>query len=576
MVQRQHRMPTIQHFLRHSYDDTQKTIVQDRRRPAGRAVAAQAIRHPMFLRFDQQARDTQAMSIDVVLSKAPATRSGQRTAMACRAVICAFAATGILATNIFLPSLPAIAADLRVSSAAVTSTISVFLAIVAVGQLIVGPLSDRVGRQMPILIGLCIFVLGTIWCTFAGDLLGLLIGRSIQACGACTMAVLSRAIARDLFDGQDLAKVMASITIATAAAPGFSPLVGSALDHFFGWRSEFAFVAIVAICAGAAYVMFIGETKAAGDSSLHPLKIAGSYLRLIRDARFAAPARTASLLMAGVFAVFSGAARASRRLWIVANHARSAVCRNCLPGIWRRHAGAKVIGAVRALTCDAVWPGTGRCRSCRATCCGAGREALAGSVSCHRFDLPVRGWNCEPAVECGRAIAIRQQGRPRGGPVRLLANGGGRMRRVARSDPLQRSGYRAWNRAGADIPCRADPAWVERAASISAPSIWLPPRAAVAWRHSLLKTKCTTSCDRTTRRKRRHAIGVANASPNHSSTILDPIAMDDGHGVAPTEHIIIAALIMGFALALGVALNELDAAVTDVVSSLATIATIGN
>jgi DHA1 family bicyclomycin/chloramphenicol resistance-like MFS transporter len=309
MVQRQHRMPTIQHFLRHSYDDTQKTIVQDRRRPAGRAVAAQAIRHPMFLRFDQQARDTQAMSIDVVLSKAPATRSGQRTAMACRAVICAFAATGILATNIFLPSLPAIAADLRVSSAAVTSTISVFLAIVAVGQLIVGPLSDRVGRQMPILIGLCIFVLGTIWCTFAGDLLGLLIGRSIQACGACTMAVLSRAIARDLFDGQDLAKVMASITIATAAAPGFSPLVGSALDHFFGWRSEFAFVAIVAICAGAAYVMFIGETKAAGDSSLHPLKIAGSYLRLIRDARFAAPARTASLLMAGVFAVFSGAPR---------------------------------------------------------------------------------------------------------------------------------------------------------------------------------------------------------------------------------------------------------------------------
>jgi MFS transporter, DHA1 family, multidrug resistance protein len=302
-------MPTIQHLLRHSYDDTQKTIVQDRRRPAGRAVAAQAIRHPMFLRFDQQARDTQAMSIDVVLSKAPATKSGQRTAMAFRAVICAFAATGILATNIFLPSLPAIAADLRVSSAAVTSTISVFLAIVAVGQLIVGPLSDRVGRQMPILIGLCIFVLGTIWCTFAGDLLGLLIGRSIQACGACTMAVLSRAIARDLFDGQDLAKVMASITIATAAAPGFSPLVGSALDHFFGWRSEFAFVAIVAICAGAAYAMFIGETKAADDSSLHPLKIAGSYLRLIRDARFAAPARTASLLMAGAFAVFSGAPR---------------------------------------------------------------------------------------------------------------------------------------------------------------------------------------------------------------------------------------------------------------------------
>ena len=125
------------------------------------------------LRFDQQARDTQAMSIEVVLSKASAAKPRQRTATACRAVICAFAATGILSTNIFLPSLPAIAADLRVSSAAVTSTITVFLAIFAVGQLIVGPLSDRLGRQMPILIGLCIFMLGTMWCAFAGDLLGL-------------------------------------------------------------------------------------------------------------------------------------------------------------------------------------------------------------------------------------------------------------------------------------------------------------------------------------------------------------------------------------------------------------------
>ena len=172
------------------------------------------------------------MSIEVVLSKAPATKPGQRTATACRAAICAFAATGILSTNIFLPSLPAIAADLRVSSAAVTSTITVFLAIFAVGQLIVGPLSDRLGQQMPILIGLCIFVLGTMWCAFAGDLLGLLIGRSIQAAGACTFAVLSRAIARDLFDGQALAKTMASITIATAAAPGFSPSSAARLIIF--------------------------------------------------------------------------------------------------------------------------------------------------------------------------------------------------------------------------------------------------------------------------------------------------------------------------------------------------------
>jgi DHA1 family bicyclomycin/chloramphenicol resistance-like MFS transporter len=225
------------------------------------------------------------------------------------AVICAFAATGLLATNIFLPSLMAMATDLHVSSAAITSTISIFLAIFAFGQLIVGPLSDRFGRQIPVLVGLCLFVFGTIWCAFAGDLASLLVGRAIQASGACAATVLSRAIARDLFDGQALAKVMASITIATAAAPGLSPLIGGALDHFLGWRSEFVFVAIFASCALLTYAMFIGETNEAANGSLNPVAVGASYLGLLRDARFVVPARTSSLLMAGLFAVFSAAPR---------------------------------------------------------------------------------------------------------------------------------------------------------------------------------------------------------------------------------------------------------------------------
>jgi DHA1 family bicyclomycin/chloramphenicol resistance-like MFS transporter len=189
------------------------------------------------------------------------TEGKDKSITASIAVICAFAAMGMLATNIFLPSLATMAADLHVSSAAITSTISVFLAVFAFGQLIVGPLSDRFGRQIPVLVGLCLFLLGTIWCAFAGDLASLLVGRAIQASGACAATVLSRAIARDLFDGQALAKIMASITIATAAAPGLSPLVGSALDHFLGWRSEFVFVAIFASCALLAYAIFIGETN---------------------------------------------------------------------------------------------------------------------------------------------------------------------------------------------------------------------------------------------------------------------------------------------------------------------------
>jgi DHA1 family bicyclomycin/chloramphenicol resistance-like MFS transporter len=233
----------------------------------------------------------------------------ERTVSACIGVICAFAAMGTLATNIFLPSLPSMAASLHVSSAAVTAAITIYLAIFALGQLIVGPLSDRFGRRPLILIGLCLFVAGTIWCARAEELSDLLIGRSIQASGGCAALVLSRAIARDLFEGQMLAKVMAAITIATAAAPGFSPLLGGALDHFLGWRSEFYFVAIFAIGAVAAYAMLVGETIRSARTSINPLTVAGSYLALIRDARFVVPARTAGLLMVGLFAIFSSTPR---------------------------------------------------------------------------------------------------------------------------------------------------------------------------------------------------------------------------------------------------------------------------
>src|SRR6478672_3188343 len=196
------------------------------------------------------------------------------------AVLAALAATGTLATNILLPSLPQMAASLQVSTAAVTSAITVFLAVFAFGQLVVGPISDRYGRRWPVLIGFMVFLAGSLWCGLATDLPGLLTGRVIQAAGACSTSVLSRAIARDLFTGPALGRAMALIMIAMAAAPGFSPLLGGALDHYFGWRSEFVFVGVFAVIAAAAYAAVLGETHHAMRTPLNPLAIAKNYLGL--------------------------------------------------------------------------------------------------------------------------------------------------------------------------------------------------------------------------------------------------------------------------------------------------------
>ena len=223
-------------------------------------------------------------------------------------LLAGLAALGALATNIILPAFPRIGASLGVSSQELGLTLSSFFVAFAVGQLLAGPLSDLFGRKWLVLGGLAVFTAGSVLCAFADTLPFLVLVRVIQALGACAASVLSRAIARDLFDGEALARALALTMIAGAAAPGFSPLLGSALDSLFGWRITFLVVAAFGVALALHYSSSVGETHPADlRTPLATWGVASAYVHLAIDQRFLFPALSVSLVIGGLYTFFAAA-----------------------------------------------------------------------------------------------------------------------------------------------------------------------------------------------------------------------------------------------------------------------------
>lgn len=221
-------------------------------------------------------------------------------------LLAGLAALGALATNIILPAFPDMARELGTSVKDLSATLGTFFVAFAIGQLFVGPLSDRFGRQWLVLSGLIVFVIGSAICILAANLPQLVIGRIVQALGVCATSVLSRAIARDLFEGDALARTLSLIMVAMAAAPGFSPLLGGVLNNLLGWRATFGVVAGLALLLGIHYLMRLGEThQMERRMNLSVSGIAGSYGQLLRDRKLIAPALSVSLVIGSLYMFFA-------------------------------------------------------------------------------------------------------------------------------------------------------------------------------------------------------------------------------------------------------------------------------
>ena len=215
-------------------------------------------------------------------------------------------AMGPLAIDMYLPSLPSIGHDLGASSSQTQGIVAAFLAGMALGQFAYGPASDRFGRRPPILIGIWIFVIASVGCALATSPGELIAGRFAQALGACSGAVVARAVVRDHFTHIETARMLSLLMLIMGLAPILAPLLGGALLSFGGWRLNFWFMTAFGVLLGAAALLRMRESRsaetAAHAKSEHPFR---TYASLLKDRRLVGYALTGALNGATLFTYIS-------------------------------------------------------------------------------------------------------------------------------------------------------------------------------------------------------------------------------------------------------------------------------
>ncbi|HWK15646.1 MAG TPA: multidrug effflux MFS transporter [Rhizobiaceae bacterium] len=214
------------------------------------------------------------------------------------------AATGALAMNIFLPSLPGMARYFDTSYAVVQLTVSLYLAATAVLQLVIGPLSDRYGRKPVLMVALTIFLISTLAAIFAPTIETLIVCRLFQASAAAGM-VLSRAIVRDTVNHIDeAASKIGYVTMGMALVPMIGPVIGGVADEAFGWKSTFILTFGFGLLAMSLVAYDLKETNLHRSASLRA-QIA-AYPELLTSRRFWGYTLTAAFGSGSFFAFLGG------------------------------------------------------------------------------------------------------------------------------------------------------------------------------------------------------------------------------------------------------------------------------
>jgi len=205
-------------------------------------------------------------------------------------------AFGSVSMDMYLPALPSLVRTLKTTPAAAEQTVSIFLIGLAAGQLIYGPVSDRVGRRGPILFGIVVYLIASLGCALASSI-GLMIAfRLLQALGACAGMVIARAVVRDRYEDHEVLHVFSLLTLVMGSAPILAPLIGGWVLSVGSWRWIFGVQSLFALVITACAFFFMAESRSEATRvralSERPL---ASYVALVRSPRLTA------LLLNGAF-----------------------------------------------------------------------------------------------------------------------------------------------------------------------------------------------------------------------------------------------------------------------------------
>lgn len=228
-----------------------------------------------------------------------------RTVLGTILILCPQILSFALALDIYVPSIPAIKQAFGADQGMMQLTISLFMLVTGLGQLIVGPISDQIGRRKIVLTSIGFFIAGSLLGAAAHSIETLIFARVVQALGACGMMVSVFAIVRDLFSGDDCGKIYSFLNSSIALSPLLAPLIGGYIQYYINWQASFIFLALLGAVILISAMVNINETLALNNRRNMKKELFLDYWFVLKHKKFLIYNFCAAAGFAGFLTFFS-------------------------------------------------------------------------------------------------------------------------------------------------------------------------------------------------------------------------------------------------------------------------------